>query len=271
MRLFFALLKKYSFFLFFLFLELVSLLLVFNYNRYHSSIILNATNDFSSAIVKTGNIFSDYFLLRQHNENLAAENARLHNIKPGSVMYSDTCFYFSDTVYRYTQAKVVDNSVNLKKNYFTINKGSKHGIEKDMGVLSTTGIAGIVVGVSVNYSIVMSLLHTDCQISGLIKKNHQVASVAWNGLNPSTGMLNDIPAHLEINKGDTIISSGYSQIFPAGLLIGFIEEYHANINNNLNTASIRFVTNFGTLEHVYVIENLSRRELETLMKNVENE
>lgn len=268
MRAFFALLRKYSFFLLFLVFETISLIFIFNYNRYHSSVIINYTNDFTSSMVKTSNIISDYFTLKQQNQELAKENAFLHNNMISSFNITDTIFYFEDTVFRYTEAHVIDNSVKLFKNYIILSKGKKHGLKNDMGVISPEGIAGILIGVSENYSIVMSLLHNNCQISALIKKNDQIANVSWNGENPDFGVLTDIPTHLEIRKGDTVVSSGFSSIFPKGLMLGIVEEYYNDPNNNLNSAKLRFSVDFDQLKNVYVIENLAKDELKQLRQNV---
>lgn len=271
MRAFFALLRKYSFFILFLVFETISLILIFNYNRYHSSVLINSTNDLTSSLVKTSKIISDYFTLKQQNQELARENAFLHNNMLSSFNITDTVFYYEDTVFRYTEAQVIDNSVKLFKNYIILNKGQKHGIETDMGVISPEGIAGIVIGVSENYSIVMSLLHNSCQISALIISYDQIANVSWNGENPDYGVLNDIPTHLQIKKGDTVVSSGFSSIFPKGLMIGVVEEYYNDPNNNLNSAKLKFSVDFDQLTNVYVIENLAKDELDHLRQSIIND
>ncbi len=115
MRLFFAFLKKYYFFFLFLFFEVISLMILSNYNKYHSSVILNITNNFTSSLVSTSNVISYYFSLKQQNEELASENVFLHNNLISSLNISDTNFYFQDTVYRYTYALVVVIQPNYQK------------------------------------------------------------------------------------------------------------------------------------------------------------
>jgi rod shape-determining protein MreC len=188
-----------------------------------------------------------------------------------SFSITDTNFYFEDTVYRYTNASIIENSVNRYKNYMVLNKGRKHGIKRDMGVISPHGIAGIIIGVSENFSIAMSLLHNSCQISALISKNNQIVNVSWDGQSSEFGILKDIPTHINLVKGDTVISSGYSHIFPKGLNIGIVEEYYNDKNNNLNTAKISFSTDFDQLTNVYIIEYVLRDELNSLMESVSDE
>lgn len=264
MRYFFAFLVKHSFFLFFLLLEAVALIMIINHNRYHSSVIINATNDFTSSLTSFTHQVSDYFSLKKQNIRLAEENAQLKTSHPAAFLFTDTLFYYQDSIYKYTSARVIDNSLYRRANYIIIDKGKKHGIDKDMGIISDAGIAGIIVGASENFSIGMSLLHKDSKISALVKRNNQLGNIIWNTTNPLYGTLEDIPSHITLKPPDTIITSGYSQVFPKGLMIGVVEEFYAQGQNNFNAAKIRFATDFGRLSHVYVIENMKQDELKNL-------
>ncbi len=271
MRYLFAYLLRHSFFLLFLFLEVLAFIMIFNHNKYHTSVILNSTNDFTSAVTETFQGITDYFSLRRQNEELAIENAKLRNNLNSAIIRTDTSFYYQDTIYRYTCAKVVTNSINRRNNYLILNKGHRHGVSKDMGVISGDGIVGIVVGVSKSYCIVMSMLHKDSKTSALVLKNNQLGNISWNTSDYRMGALEDIPAHIILNRGDTVVTSGYSFIFPRGIPVGVVEEYFNDRTNNLNSASIRYFTDFGTLKNVYIIRNLVRQEFDILNENQINE
>ena len=134
-----------------------------------------------------------------------------------------------------------------------------------MAVISPTGVAGIVVFSSSAYSTVMPLIHDEINISARIKKNNHLGNIRWPGLNYRTGLLTDIPSHVYLTKGDTVITSGNSFIFPEGLLIGIVEQYYNETGDKFNMADIRFATDFNNLSFVYVVSNRNREaELSTL-------
>jgi len=138
-------------------------------------------------------------------------------------------------------------------------------------VISAEGLVGTVIGLSKNYCSVMSVLHKDSKISARIKKNDQLANVTWNEIDYQHGILEDIPTHLRLYTNDTIITSGNSLIFPEGILIGTVTQYHTEDGKSLNSASLRFASDFNALYHVYIIKNLKRNELLNLQKEVGDE
>lgn len=271
MRYLFAFLIKHSFFFLFLFLEVVAFILIINYNRYQSSSFLNLTSEFTGSLHETAGNISDYFVLKKQNEELARENAQLKNQLNGSFIYSDTIFRYKDSLFRYTEAKVVNNSTRRSNNYLMLNKGSKHGIKTDMGVIDKGVAIGMVTGVSKNFCIVMPLIHKDAKISVIIKKNNQLANITWDEADYRYGLLEDIPMHISLEKGDTIISSGYSFIFPKGLLIGTVEEFSKAPGGSLNSARIQYFADFNKIDYLYIIENLKREELEQFEEIINNE
>lgn len=270
MRYFIAFLFKNSFFFFFLILEVIAFLLLLNYNRYHSSVIINATNNLTGSLHKTCSNISDYFSLHRQNEFLAEENARLMNLLDHSRNIEVTPEYSGDSMYRYISAKVIDNSTNLANNYIMIDKGYSGGIRQDMGVVSAGGVVGIVVGVSDNYSIVMSALHGQTRISAIVSKNNQLGNIVWGESDCRFGTLEDIPAHVKLEKGDTIVTSGFSFVFPGGFLIGTVEDYKSEREQMLNKALIRFGVDFNILDYVYVVEDMNKAE-KLMLKQEERE
>lgn len=271
MRYLIAFLWKNSFFLFFVFLEIIAFVFMINSQNYQGTVIINATNQLTGSVNSIYSEVADYFSLRKSNSQLLYENSNLLNNQTNSFQLSDTGFYYQDTLYNYIEAKVISNSVYKRNNYIMLNRGSKHGIEIDMGVITGEGLVGTVVGVSKNFCTVMSILHKDSKISARIKKNNQLANVVWDGEEYQFGILEDIPTHLQLFRGDTIVTSGNSLIFPEGIRIGNIEIYYDTDGESLNKALLRFSNDFNALYHVYIIQNLKREELLNLKEEVENE
>lgn len=212
----------------------------------------------------TSNI-SEYFSLRKTNVQLAEENRLLRLQVESSFNTTDSNRYIqADSLYTFVYAKVIKNSVNKQKNYLMINKGKNHGIEKDMGVITSSGVVGTVVEVSDNYSRVMSILHIQNKINARIKKNRHLGNIEWDGKNYNKGLLTDIPSHVILDPGDTIITSGNSYIFPEGLIVGTVDEFSQESSKKFNTALINYAVDYNSLHHVFVITNLMKEELEQL-------
>ena len=253
-------------------LEAIALIIFINNNYYPNTRVINTSSHFTGIVNSMYSNTAEYFALKSDNLQLANENALLRNQLDASFLITDTIsFYTSDSVYRFIPAKVINNSINRRNNYFMINKGSRHGIEPDMGVVSPEGVCGIIIGVSKYYSTGMSMLHEDVKISSKIKKNDQLANVVWDGRSYLSGILQDIPTHIQLFEKDTIITSGYSFIFPEGLPVGTVKEYERTEGTNLNSAVIWYSTDFNSLKHVYVIQNLMQEQQENLMESVINE
>ncbi len=271
MRNLFALLYRYQFFVLFVILEVVSLSLLFNSYSYHNTIFFRTTNDVSGNLFSLSSDVSEYFGLKKENDLLVEENSRIRNQLNSSFLITDTVHVYRDSLYRYIPAKVVSNSVTKRNNFILINKGSLHGIEKEMGVISSSGLAGIVIGVSDHYSYVMSMLHQNSRISARIKKNGQLVNVIWNDRSYLNGSIIDIPSHIQLAEGDSIITSGNSLIFPEGITIGLVTAQEKSENKSLGKASLNFSTDFNGLQHVYVIENLMREEEQNLINETIDE
>lgn len=265
---------RYHFLLLFLLLEFFSIYLLVNSTYYQSSAILKAGNSVTGRFYTTISNATDYLKLRTTNEYLAQENALLRQTKGVSFLKNDTSsFWMKDTLYKqqyqYIVAKVVLNTVGKRNNYIMLDKGRRSGIQKDMAVITSNGIVGTVVNVSENFSWVMSMLNKHTRISGRIPKNNQMGTIIWNGVDHLYGTLTDIPAHVKIAKGDTIVSSGYSYIFPAGLMIGTITDFRVEQGEHFYTIPFRFSVDFNALQYVYVVKNLMKDEQEALEKSTE--
>jgi len=200
---------------------------------------------------------------------LTEEIALLQSRMPEAFYRADTATYFvKDTMYRseyrYIAARVISNTTNRRNNFIMINKGRMHGVQSSMGVVIGNRLVGQVVGVSRHFSWVMSLLNKDSRISAKFKKNNQLVNVEWNGGSYLIGSVREIPKHFEILPGDTIITSGNSEIFPEGILVGTIKDFTVLPDENFNTARIVFSTDFNSLGYVEVVVDMMRKEKEDL-------
>jgi rod shape-determining protein MreC len=162
--------------------------------------------------------------------------------------------------YYFTSAKVISNSVNKQFNYITLNKGSRHGIKPDMGIINDQGVVGVITHVSKNYSTGLSMLNKRLLIPAKITKNNYFGSLVWDGEHYNTADLNEIPFHVMVNVGDTVVTSGYSNIFPEGIMIGIIKDYTAVSGTNFYNIKVELSTNFKTLKYVDVVKNTKRAE-----------
>lgn len=279
MRNIIAFVIRYHFLLLFLLLEIISLVFISKANEYQGGKIIGAGNRMIGGFYTTVSNVTDYFKLDKVNEALATENAMLRQMKSVSFLSNDTnVFMVKDTVYKqqytYLVAKVVHNTVGKRNNYIMLSKGRRQGVQKDMAVITSNGIVGTVVNVSDNFSWVMSVLNKHTRISAKILSNNQMGTVVWNGVNSSLGTLTDIPAHVKLKKGDTIVSSGYSHIFPANIMMGTIQDFRVENGEHFYMIPFKFSVDFNALQYVYIVSNLMKEEqleLEKSTEGLENE
>lgn len=257
--------KNYFFFLF-LILEAFAFFLIINNNYYQRRVIVNSTTDVTGNILQSYDNFTSYFNLKEVNRQLAEENAAFHNMSPEAFIRTDTNVFFrNDTLnhrhYRFISAKVISASVNRLNNYIKLNKGRTHGIEPDMAVVAPNGVIGQVVEVSDHFSSVMSVLNSQTRISAKLKKSNQVGSLYWNGEDYRMGKLIDIPSHVQFSIGDTVVTSGYSFIYPEGWLIGIVEDFSIEPGDNFFKIDVKFSVDYNNISYVYVVKNRFRNEL----------
>jgi rod shape-determining protein MreC len=255
---------KYNAFFLFLIFFTISLILLINNNSYQRASVWNSSNQIVGTAYERVNELNSYLILRKTNDSLAAENARLKNLLKSS-FYDDGLkeVTVNDSVlnqqYTYTVAKVINNSVHQKNNYLTINRGSKHGIKKGMGVTSATGVIGIILNTSENFSSIRSFLHEETKISASVEGN--IGSLVWGDGNYDSryALLKDIQSHLNIRKGARVLTSEFS-LFPQGTNIGYVTETDSkDVNNGLNI-KVKLDTDFAKLQYVYVVINLLSEE-----------
>lgn len=260
---------KHHFVIMFILLEVICVLLLANSQNFHHSRVVNSTNDMVGKVYEWSSDVGGYFHLSKTNWELAQENAMLREMLAVVIDTTPQACPFNerDTIYKYIPAQVVNSSTNQANNYILINKGKVDGIEPDMGVISSEGIVGVVVDVSRHYASVLSLLHSQSFVGVRFKDSQQLGSLRWNTNNYRYGMVEDIPTHVELKQGDTVLTSSHSHIFPKDLMVGVVETPLTSSTGTLNKAKIRFATDFATLRYVYVIKNLYKPELDSLKAN----
>lgn len=268
-------LLRYKTLILFIILEAVALVMITSSHNYHQSVAYRSARTVSGFFSKRIERGQSYFRLRQVNQQLVTENLALkRRLEELSSVPANGLTRVDDSVagvnYTYMTARVINNSVNKQKNFITLDKGSKHGVKNGMGVASPEGVVGVVVGVSKNYSVAMSLLNTDFKLSASIARNDYYGSLAWDGRNYRYAQLSEIPHHVNISEGDTIITSGFSAIFPPGLMAGTLTGDQKRGGDFL-TLKVKLSVDFKKLTTVYLIENISRKEREEVEKEVINE
>ena len=265
MRLLFLLLWRNNFTLFFILLQALCIYLIVRNNRFQQASVLNATNKVVTSTMESVNYVKEYIHLRDNNIALAEENARLRTQLNEARYDADSSqVAIKDSVtlqqYTYITAKVIDNSVNHRNNFITLNKGSLQGVKPEMGVITSNGIVGIVNHVSEHYCTVMSLLHKESNISAMIKRNKFFGSLQWEGGDPNYVFLNEIDKTVPVQKGDTIITTSFSATFPAGIMIGTVVNTSIEPGSPFYKIKVKLSMAFTNLSHVYIVQNLLRDE-----------
>ncbi len=252
--------SKYNAFFLFLIFEVSSLVIYVKYNSFQKATFINSSSEITGSLYEKVNEFYGYLSLKDVNDSLARENARLRNQLKSS-LYVDTVtkHKVTDTVYKqqyeYIQAKVINNSVNRSNNYLTINRGSDQGVEKGMGVICDKGIVGKVVYVSGHFAVVQSLLHKDSQFSAMLAKNKEIGYIEWgDDLDPHKGVLKDVSNNALPKLGELVVTSGYS-LFPAGISIGKISNLHTKAGGVSLTMEVALAVDFSKLDYVNVVDN----------------
>ncbi|TCO10744.1 rod shape-determining protein MreC [Natronoflexus pectinivorans] len=262
---------RYHFFFLFLLFEVVCFYMLVSYNHHHRETFLNSSNKIAASILTVSGSFTEYFSLKRSNEELARENAYLRAMLPENLRETAAQPLNEnerDSVnYIYYPAGVVHNSVNKLQNFITINRGARDGIEPEMGVISARGVVGVVRHVSKNYSTVLSLLNTQVRVSAKLRDSDFFGSIAWDGNSVAHAILSDIPAHASISIGEAVVTSGYSAIFPEGVLLGTIDDFELLPGEGFYRIRVKLSVDFRRLTHVEVIEKITseeRLELEKL-------
>ena len=272
------LVRKRHWFLFVL-LEIISFTLIYRDHAYQRNVMFSSANVITGYVSSVSGYITSYLNLREINRELLERNGQLEMelLKLQDqleVMQADTVLFtgfVADSIehfpYSFIMADVVNNSVTHLSNYITINKGRKEGVEPDMGVVSERGVVGIVSTVSDHFSVVIPLLNPKFRLSCKVLGSSYFGTLGWNGRDARFANLDELPCHVEFEKGDTIVTSGYSAVFPAGIVVGNVVDYEKQHDDNFYSLKVELATNFQALNNVRIIKNYRQAE----QKHIEQE
>lgn len=269
---------KYSTAMLFIVYVLIGCVLLFTGNMYQHSAYLTSANMVTSSVYGASNSVTGYFNLRSINESLQERNASLENellnlkqeierLRTLLPPDSTDAVNIPEKRFDYTIATVINNSTTKPQNYFTINKGVHAGIKPGMGVVSHSGIVGIVEAVGPNASRVISLLNVTQHFSVKVKGTNTVGSLGWHEGNPDIAYVGELPRHVRYHVGDTIVTSGYSTTFPEGIPVGVIMSQIKSSDDNFFTLKIHLAADFKELSSVRVIKDQYKNEIDSLMQH----
>lgn len=279
MRNVFLFIARFSNLLFFLILQVVALSMLFQYNKFHQAAYMNVANEMTGKVYIRYNNIETYFSLQKENERLKQQNAQLLNALkedyaiPDSAMELVTDTFRVDSLEQYRKflylpAKVIGNSISAQNNYITLFRGSRQGVGVNMAVIGPGGIIGKVVNVSPNMSVAMSLLHRKNSVVALLKKGGGFGEVVWDGKDPRFVTLNNIPRTVKVARGDTVVTSSYSDIFPPGKVVGYVEQILEDKSTSTYSLKLKTATDFYTVQHAFIVKNLQKAEMDSLMKKI---
>lgn len=257
---------KYNAFFLFIIFEVSALVIYIKYNSFQKATFINSTTQITGNLYAQTDQLKSYISLRDVNDRLASENARLHNqLRSSFYVDSVSRHKITDTVYKqqyvYIDAAVINNSINRRNNYLTIDKGSRAGIVKGMGVISASGVVGKVVVVGEHMSVVQSLLHKETIISAALAGTKDLGSFIWSdNLDPHVGLLYNVSNNATPKLGELVVTSDLS-LFPAGIPIGKIINLHSkNGKGSFLNMDVAIAVDFSKLQYVYVVNNKLAQE-----------
>lgn len=265
--------------LLFLLLEVVALVFIVRHNDRQRHAFGDAVLQTSSKIQEKRNEFDRYFMLDEENAALMRENIELRkqiarlekrvNMYSGILMRDSIKWLAQDTIlsremYRYIPCRAIRATTDRNYNYITLNKGSDHGVQIGMGLVSPQGVAGMVVHVSQSYSLALSMLNISFKLSAKVKRNENVGSFEWTGSSTRYGYLRYIPINAELHVGDEVVTSGYSTIFPEGFPIGKIAKIKPDPQSGAYEVEVALATDFNALSNLYLVPSVHKPQLDSL-------
>ena len=276
MRRIIYLIKKFRYFLLFIILEILAFIIIIQDHSYHQSKFVNSANFFTGGLYNKANSINEFFHLRKDNQLLSEENARLKNLLGkrentyaiDSFTVIDTSQYFQK--YDYSVAKIINNNYTKRNNFITLNKGAKHGLTPDLGVVNSKGIIGVIKNVSTNYATVLSILNSNSNINVRLKNSNHFGTLVWDGKDYNITQVIDIPRQAMVKAGDTIVTGGKSAIFPEGIEVGVVKDFRY-AQNKYQIINILLFNDMSAIGEVQIVKNLHKDEQVTLEQSVVNE
>ena len=272
----FLFIYQYRAFFTFLLLELFCTWLVILNNRYQGASFFNSANSFVASVNGFSQNTREYFSLRETNSMLAEENTALRKkleqlnqfaLKIDTVAGADSAVIKR---FDFISAKVVNNSIDRLTNFITLNRGSGDGVKPGMAVISSTGVVGKVKIASEHFSVVTSVLNVDIMVSAVMKRTGYFGTIQWDGHDPDQVKLKFIPLHVKPQVGDTIVTSGYSGVFPEGIMVGTIAKINPGKETSFHDLDVKLSQDFRKLSYATIIRSNLLNELDSLELKVPN-
>ncbi len=263
MRNFLLFLSKYNAILLFVILEVISFFLIVNYNNRQKEIFLYSSNLLVGKINQKRTELSNYLDLEEQNNKLKSENALIFQNYFNSRYYKTDNPEIKDSSlndFKIVSASICNKSVTHRNNRYTLDKGTNSGIKKGMGVISAKGIVGVVRKANEEFSSVIPLINTISRTSVMVKGKGYFGILKWQPYDYKKSMLEEIPKHANISRGDTLITSGFSTVFPKGIVVGTIDEIELNRGSNYYDITVNLINDLALIDNVYIIEN-TKKEL----------
>lgn len=275
-------LARYSSWFVFTFYAVLSCCLLFQSNPYQHHVFLTSAGAISTGVYEVTNNVTGYFSLRSINEDLQRQTAllqgevlqlkdQLRQFREDSLQRQVNAADTARIKYNFIIGSVINNSIHNPYNYITINKGLADGVRPEMGVLDQNGVVGVVNVVTPHYARIISLLNPNFRLSCKLRGSDTFGSLVWDGSNPRTALLEELPKHSQFKRGDTIVTSGYSAMFPEGIPVGIIEGSGRGDDDNFFTLHIKLLTDFTALSTVKVISNTDIVEIKAVESKDETE
>jgi len=267
-------LMRYGVYFLFVLLEAVSFVFVVNQNSFQRASFLSSSNYISASVYSAANSVVEYFGLSEANRQLSDENNQLKNrvvrLEAELSQLTDTTgrhpLVVADKEYQFIAAKVISNSINKLNNSITLNKGRLDGIEPEMGVINNQGVVGIVSAVTAHYATVIPILNSKSRVSCKSKRSGDFGVLVWDGIDPDYVQMEEVPRHAVIHLRDTLVTSGFSSIFPEGIPVGYVSRCSTPENKSYYAIEARTAAVFRTLSYVKVVKFKYREELREVQK-----
>ena len=279
MRALFNFLVKHNDWFLFLLLEGISLVLIVRFNNYQSATFFTSAGSMAGSVYSMFMDANRYFHLKTENDGLLAQNValtrelselkeQLTELRNSETLLNDSLVKSIDSGYKFLTANIINNSLNSVNNFITLNKGSDDGVRPEMGVFNSDGIVGVVYLTSKNRSIVIPLLNSKSSISCRVKGSESFCSLSWDGGDTRYSNLIDLPRYAQFEKGDTVVTSGFSSIFPGDLPVGTVEKIEDSADGMFYTVRVKLFVDFSRLTSVFIVGNDDYEEQSQLEQEI---
>ncbi len=249
--------------------------MIVQYNQRQSVVLINSSNRFIGLINRKLNTIESYLSLRSENERLLQENVKLRNLLPDN--YKPNRLpqtYVNDSnlsqIYQYIGCKIIHSSTHKSRNFLTVDAGSLQGVTIGNAVISSEGVVGVVKTVSKHYASVMPVINADFKVSCRLNHDDYYGSLVWDGISSRGGFLNDIPFHVKVAVGDSLFTTGYSNIFPSGIPVGTVKKVSSEGGDNFYTIAVDLVVDYKKIQSVMVVNQLLKSDMDSLSVEIDD-